>query len=253
MVCSSASERREIVDAGRARRSSSASARAAPRLWRRSPVSSRQRRVVVADLLRLRGRASAAAASRILRSVSLLRSCSSSNRPQLGAVGRHRVVLDPAAAGELIEVGAGVGGLVERIELQARGQTGREQAWRGSAAGRRRTDDARAASAMWSVRRRHGESPSDRAARERTDRPYATYRPLPSARSPDPAGAGANHRRVRLARERLRKLRHVRHRSVDAVLVRRVRVGRGLAAARLPDAHSRTRPAPSRGRRAAPA
>src|SRR4030095_6327188 len=63
-------------------------------------------------------------------------------------------------------------------------------------------------------------------SRKRTERSHATIESR--ADRPDPACALSHHRRVRLALKRSGELRHVRHRPIDAVLVRRMRVGLGL-------------------------
>ena len=54
----------------------------------------------------------------------------------------------------------------------------------------------------------------------------AVARATRAAPLPDPAGVLPHHRLARLAAARLLELRHVLHHAVDAVLARRVRVGR---------------------------
>jgi hypothetical protein len=111
-------ERRELVDAGqrgdllqqRIERTESLSVN-------RRFVEARS--IVVADLLRLGVAARGCGVeNRVERFVvALLQLLEAS---PAGAIRRHRVLRNPAATGELVEVGARVGAAVERVELESR-------------------------------------------------------------------------------------------------------------------------------------
>ena len=219
-----------------------------------------------------RDRVPAAAAAR--ESCGASRCCapgSSSKRPQLGAVRRHRVLRDPAAAGELVEVGAGVGGLSSASSCRpdedragAAGRAGRRRGWRRAPIGLRACR-SRPAGAR---RRRQREQTCDHDRLLGTTLPGTRLRPAarPSVRllailpfRPSCPYHQTRHALVRtigafaLHENAFWNSGMFDSRSVDAVLVRRVRVGRRLQPLGFRAARSRTRPAPSRGTRAAPA